>query len=167
MLKGRILHVGSGGSDLPEWCGKCDEVKLDIDPRCNPDILADIMDMGEIGKFDVVFSSHVVEHFYEFQLAKVFSEFKRVLNDDGVIVVIVPDLEGVEATDEVLYLSYGNYPITGLDMIYGIPTEDNLYMGHHTGFTSPRLEKCLIDNGFKDVEIKPLFRSIMGVGRKC
>jgi len=167
MLKGKVLHVGSGGADLPEWCGKCDEVKLDIDPRCNPDILADIMDMGEIGKYDVVFSSHVIEHFYEFQLEKVFSEFRRVLNDDGYVIVVVPDLEGVEATEEVLYISYFGVPITGLDMIYGIPSEENLYMAHHTGFTAPKLEKCLINNGFKEIVIKPIYRSIIGIAKKC
>src|SRR3989337_2973506 len=123
-LKGSVLHVGSGGADLPEWCGKCDEVKLDINPDCGADIVADIRDMGEIGKFDIIFSCHVIEHFYEHDLPKVFSEFRRVLNKDGVVIIFVPDLEGIQATEEVIYTSIFGVPVTGLMMIYGMPSKD-------------------------------------------
>jgi SAM-dependent methyltransferase len=167
-LKGRILHVGSGGADLPEWCGKCDEVKLDINPRSNPDIVADILDMGEIGKFDIIFSAHVIEHFYEHDLPQVFSEFRRVLNDDGVVIICVPDLTDVRPTEEVIYTSYFGVPVTGLMMIYGMPSKEAPYMAHHTGFNPDRLERLLIAEGFKDISVvSPMPYNLMGVGRKC
>jgi len=169
-LKGRVLHVGSGGADLPEWCGECDVTSLDIDKSCNPDIVADIMDMGDIGEFDIVFSSHVVEHFYEHQLKKVFDEFKRVLKDGGTVIMFVPNIEDVHATDEVLYTSYFGVPITGMDMIYGMSSiiENAPYMAHHTGFTKDRLEKKLTEAGFNDVDVTSTMSAynLMGVGKK-
>lgn len=168
-LKGKVLHAGSGGTDLPDWCGDCDVTSLDIDPDCNPDIVADILDMGDIGEFDVVLSSHVVEHFYEHQLPKVFSEFKRVLKDKGTVVMFVPNLEGIEATDEVLYTSIKGVPITGLDMIYGMAgiIEEIPFMAHHTGFTKDRLERKLKEAGFVDVKVNNIMGgyNLMGVGR--
>ena len=168
-LKGKVLHVGSGGADLPEWCGKCDETRLDIDPSCSPDIVGDIRDLGEIGKFDVILSSHVMEHLYEHELTKVFSEFQRVLNDDGVMIMLVPDLEGIKATDEVVYVSYFGTPVTGLDMVYGMTDaiKEMPFMAHHTGFTQARLEKLLIDAGFVDVTVIRHPFNLMGVGRKA
>jgi ubiquinone/menaquinone biosynthesis C-methylase UbiE len=165
-LKGRVLHVGSGGADLPEWCGKCDEVKLDINANSNPDIVADMRDMGEIGKFDIIFSCHVIEHFYEHDLPKVFSEFRRVLNKDGIVIMFVPDLEGIKATSEVVYTSVFGVPVTGLMMIYGMPSEDSLYMAHHTGFTKDRLEALLREEGFTDISVTKSPFNLMGVGRK-
>jgi len=168
-LKGKVLHVGSGGTSLPEWCGKCDEVRLDIDPGCNPDIVGDIRNLGEIGKFDVILSSHVIEHLYEHELAQVFSEFQRVLNDDGVMIMFVPDLEGIKATDEIVYISYFGTPVTGLDMIYGMTDaiKDMPFMAHHTGFTKDRLEKVLSAAGFVDVSVTRHPYNLMGVGRKA
>ena len=165
-LKGRVLHVGSGGAELPEWFGKCDEVKLDINPDSNPDIVADIRDMGEIGKFDIIFSSHVIEHFYEHDLPKVFSEFRRVLNKGGAVIINVPDLEDVKATDEVIYTSVFGVPVTGLMMIYGMPSEHAIYMAHHTGFNKDKLERLLHVEGFVDISVIRLPFNLIGVGRK-
>ena len=166
-FKGKVLHVGCGTNNLPEWCGDCDEVRFDINPEVLPDIVGNILDMGEIGQFDIVFSVHVIEHLYPHEVQKALSEFKRVLKPDGVVICFVPDLEDVEATDDVLYQSPCG-PITGLDMIYGKDNlvKDSLYMAHHTGFTQKRLEKELLKAGFKEVSVLRVSTfNLMGSGK--
>lgn len=164
---GTILHVGSGHAALPAWCDGLAEVRLDIDPNCKPDIVADMLDLGEIGPFDVLYCSHALEHLYPHDVPTALAEFRRVLNPGGALIVFVPDLEGVSATDEVVYESPCG-PITGLDMIYGKASylADAPYMAHHTGFVSSTLAKTLDAAGFHGVTVLriPEF-NLMGSGR--
>ena len=58
----RLLHPGCGFAVLPDWLQTATEVRLDIDDDCNPDIKASITDMGEIGEFDIIYTTHTLEH---------------------------------------------------------------------------------------------------------
>jgi SAM-dependent methyltransferase len=150
-----ILHVGCGGDSLPTWLGSFDkEVSLDIDPQHKPDIVASITDMGDIGTYDALYCCHCLEHLYPQDVPVALSEFRRVLKPEGIALIIVPDLEDVKATDDVVYESPGG-PITGRDMIYGATrcVAVNLYMAHHTGFVSATWEKALVEAGFSRVQI--------------
>jgi hypothetical protein len=167
-FKGKVLHVGSGTCGLPDWVGECEEVRFDINPDVNPDIIGDILDMGEIGKYSVVFSVHVLEHLYHDEVQKALSEFMRVLEDDGAVIIFVPDLEDIRATDDLIYNSEAG-PVTGLDMIYGMAklVKDSRYMAHHTGFTKASLEKELIKAGFSNVSVQRVSTfNLFGVGTK-
>lgn len=131
------------------------EVRLDIDAQHKPDIVASMLDLGAIGPFDLVFSSHALEHIYPHEVHVALTEFHRVLTDDGRLVVIVPDLEGVQPTEEVVYECAAG-PITGLDMYYGwskvIP--ENPFMAHKCGFVKETLEKVLRQAGFRHVVVQ-------------
>lgn len=124
-------------------------MRLDIDPRHNPDIVASITDLGDIGEFDRVFCSHTLEHLHPAEGHKALCEFRRVLKPGGLLIVLVPNLEGIRPTHEVIYES-PSAPITGLDMYYGwsVCTEHNPYMMHKTGFVKETLKKVLDDAGF-------------------
>jgi ubiquinone/menaquinone biosynthesis C-methylase UbiE len=139
---------------LPAWCAHLGEVRLDIDPSCDPDIVAPMTAMGEIGPFDMVYCSHALEHLYPHDVAVALAEFRRVLTPGGVLVTFVPDLEGISATEDVVYESPCG-PITGLDMIYGKISylADAPYMAHHTGFVSETLGKTLEAAGFQRVTV--------------
>jgi len=153
MLKpGTMLCVGAGGDDARPWTEGLELTVLDINPDWNPDIVADMCNMGDIGEFDCVQSVHSLEHLYPHDVDKALKEFLRVLKPGGTVMIFVPDLEGVHATLETLYESASG-PICGLDMIYGKKSfiEDSIYMAHHTGFVSETLKKCLIDAGFENV----------------
>lgn len=167
-IKGKLLHPGCGGEKLPFWLSECEETRLDIDARVQPDIVASITDMGDIGTFDYVYTAHTLEHLYEHEVPFALSEFMRVLNDGGAAIIFVPDLEGVEPTDDVLYESPGG-PICGRDLFYG-PTRYvscNQYYAHHTGFVQSTLEKALKTAGFTDVTVKRVGdHNLMGVGKK-
>ena len=153
----RVLHVGCAGETLPSWFSSWAKVRLDIDERVCPDIVASMTDMGEIGKFDAIFSSHCLEHLYPHEVPVALREFKRVLLDDGFAMIFVPDLEGLTISDEVLYVSPAG-PITALDLLYGLRSgvEATLHMAHHTGFTKSILEDSLKESGFAASKIDRL-----------
>jgi len=153
----RVLHAGCGNEHLPPeyGFGKCDEVRLDIDPTMNPDIVASIVDLGDVGEFDAVYCSHALEHLYPHQVPQALAEFRRVLKPGGYALIFVPDLEDVRPTEDVLYESNAG-PVSGLDLIYGHHkfTVDRPYMAHHCGFTSLTLGRALTEAGFNEVHTR-------------
>lgn len=162
-----VLHVGCGHASLPTWFADFDEVRLDIDPGCKPDIVASMIEMGEIGPFDAAYCSHTLEHVYPHQVPVALAEFRRVLKPNGALVLFVPDLEGISATDEVIYESPCG-PITGRDMIYGKISylEQSPFMAHHNGFVASTLRSALEGAGFNGVSVLQIpEHNLMGSGR--
>lgn len=170
-LRGSLLHVGCGGEELPFWIVGEDlqETRLDIDPHYNPDFIASMVDMGDIGQYDIVFSSHCLEHVFPHEAKKALLEMRRVLVDGGVNIVIVPDLEDVKPTRDTVYECEGT-KITGLDIIYGLARvlESNPYMAHKTGFTVDLLKEEFKEAGFKEITGMRIdvIHSIMVMGKK-
>lgn len=161
-----LLHVGCASDPLPEWLDGFKETRLDIDPAVNPDIVASMLDMGDIGQFDAVLCRHALEHLYAHEVPLALAEFYRVLKPGGHLVVFVPDLQDVQATEEVLFDSPSG-PICGLDLIYGFrkATKTNPYMQHKTGFVEGTLKQALA--GFGQVIVKRLCNfDMIGVGVK-
>lgn len=149
-----VLHVGCGASFLPEWIPPSKETRLDADPRCQPDIVADMRDLGDIGTYDVVYCSHALEHLTLSDGDKALAEFRRVLRAGGAAMIMVPDLQDVKPTQDVVYESPMG-PITGHDMYYGYHCgEENEFMRHRCGYVSETLRKKLEDAGFKSVAVK-------------
>jgi ubiquinone/menaquinone biosynthesis C-methylase UbiE len=146
----RILHVGCGGDQLPPWL-EGDETRLDIDPVHRPHIVASMTDMGDIGQYDTIFCSHALEHLNPFNVEKALREFVRVLSSGGTAIIIVPDTEGVEPNDAVLFVSPSG-PITGYDIINGHSSRaENPYMAHHSCFTAKTLRCAMERSGFARV----------------
>lgn len=159
----RVLHVGCGGMPLPDYFGKCEEIRLDANPNEKPDICASMEDMGEIGTFDVLYSSHCLEHLYPHQVPKALSECRRVTS--GCAVIVVPDLEDLVINDDVLYECEAG-PITPMDLLYGHrPQLNNPHMAHHTGFTARILTDALLKAGFSTVTTKRGGWNLMAIAR--
>lgn len=164
----KVLHVGCGTSPLPAWLADCEEVRLDIEPEVRPDIVASMLDMGDIGGFDAVYSSHSLEHVYPHEVPVALAEMYRVLKPGGLAIVVVPNLDGVKPDDEVLYVSPAG-PVCGLDMFYGmsrlIPSAP--YMAHHCGFVPSTLSSALADAGFVDIDARAVEHwTLIGTGVK-
>lgn len=165
-----LLHVGCSGHPLPGMFTGYDETRLDIDPNCSPDILASMTDMGEIGTFDMIYCSHALEHLYPHDVPKALGEFLRVLNDGGHAIVLVPDLQGIEANDTPLYET-AEGPVTGLDLIYGVrwTITQSIHWAHHTGFIDRTLEAAMKNAGFRTVIVKRMeagLYNLMAIGVK-
>jgi SAM-dependent methyltransferase len=165
-----VLSVGSGPDELKRW----DEegytvVRLDIEPRTNPDICASMTDMGEIGPYDVVFCCHALEHLYPHEVVPALQEFHRVLKPGGSAVILVPDLEDVKPTEDVLdYPECG--PITGLHLYYGDAAQikEFPYMAHHCGFVKETLKNALNLAGFTLATTERLSHyNLAGIGVKA
>ncbi|TWB51470.1 class I SAM-dependent methyltransferase [Nitrospirillum viridazoti] len=170
-----VLHVGCG-VHRPEklhslfHSSEWREVRLDIDPAVQPDIVASITDLSMVadGSVDAVWSSHNVEHLHAHQVPVALAEFRRVLKPDGFALITLPDLQAVAALvaedklDEAVYLSAAG-PIAPLDMLFGLRSaiaRGNEYMAHRTGFTAQTLGKALLAAGFAAVKVtkdKPSF----------
>jgi SAM-dependent methyltransferase len=164
----RFLHVGCGKATrdrLPEiflregW----QEVRLDIDPSVNPDIVASITDLQGVAdaSMDALWSSHNLEHVHSFEVPQALGAFRRVLKADGFALITLPDMRAVarhiadDLLDEPLYVSPAG-PISALDILFGHQAsiaQGNEYMAHRTGFTARTLGQALVNAGFAEVRV--------------
>jgi predicted SAM-dependent methyltransferase len=181
-----FLHVGCGpkkkdrttqGFNVGEWS----EIRLDIDPRVQPDVVGSMTDMSALssGSVDAVFSSHNIEHLYPHEVPLALAEFLRVLSDDGFTVITCPDLQSVCAlvaqdklTDSA-YISPAG-PISPIDILYGhrpAMSRGNLFMSHRCGFTRKVLQDTLQAAGFKTVATmargRAPFFDLFALASKC
>ena len=157
-----FLHVGCGrlnkshakGFDNNNW----KEIRFDIDKSVNPDIEGTITDMKrvETASVDAIYSSHNIEHVYPHEVPIVLKEFYRVLKNDGMVILVCPDLQTVceavvnDKLLEPLYESDG-LPISPIDILYGLRGSvalGNEYMAHKGGFTYSVLNDALLQAGF-------------------
>lgn len=158
-----LLHVGCGharknhagpGFQSDDW----KEIRLDIDPAVQPDILGTVLDMSAVPteSVDAVFSSHTLEHLYAHEVPLALAEMCRVLKPDGIMVSTVPDLQSAAqmvAEDRLFDTAYVSPagPITPFDILYsyrGFVGRDRPYMAHHGGFTLTTLMGALKEAGF-------------------
>jgi predicted SAM-dependent methyltransferase len=167
-VKPKVLNVGCShpGIALPEVFAGWEQIRLDIDPAMQPDILGDAREMikqdGE--QVEAVYCSHNLEHYYPHEVAVVLRGMRHLLKPGGFCVIAVPDLVfAARAVVEqgpaaVLYESPAG-PITALDMIYGyaamVAAGNGAHYAHKTGFSRDSLAEALRAAGFGRVEMKP------------
>ncbi len=163
----KLLHVGCGyktAKHLPalfheDW----DEIRLDLDPKTNPDIVGSVIDLSEINNdsIDCIYSSHNLEHLYSHEVSPALAEFIRVLKPTGFTVITLPDLQSIAqliVDDKLMDVAYQSQigSISAIDMIYGHRASvaaGNKFMPHCTGFTRNSLALALNNTGFKDVRV--------------
>lgn len=163
----KVLNVGGNSKEipLPAIYDSWQQVLLDIDPKSGADIICDARDMlGIKERFDSVYCSHCLEHFYSFDVPAVLKGFKKVLNKTGFIYIRVPDLlEVIKNTvdkkidlNETLYHSMAG-PITPLDILFGLQKEVKRsgqdFFAHKTGFSAKTMRQTLQEAGFKHINI--------------
>jgi len=162
-----VLNAGSGASPdsgLPEYFKSWRQIRVDIDPLAQPDLIANVSDLSAIpdGSMDAVWSAHCIEHLYLHEVPLALAEFRRVTAADGFACIIVPDLMAIAdwiASDrlhETIYESASG-PVTAHDMLWGFGpaiARGNLAMAHRCGFTPTLFLKHLNDAGFPEIVLR-------------
>jgi predicted SAM-dependent methyltransferase len=141
------LHIG-GKESHQDW------KILDVEKRPEVDIVSDASCLDEIAdeSVSVIYASHVVEHFHyelDSKLIKTLSEWYRVLQPGGKLLISVPDLK----TLCWLFLNpsftvHERHHI--MRIIFGGQT--NQYDVHYAGFDYEILGFYLQESGFSEVE---------------
>jgi len=158
-----LLHVGSGPQDKSDLKGfnndDWSEIRLDIDKDVKPNIVGSLTDLSlvETASVDAIYSAFNIDHIYPHEVPIALKEFYRVLNDDGIVVITCPDMQGVceaIAQDKLLDVLYesSSGPISPIDVLFGNRREvsaGNEYMAKKGGFTYSELDRVFFEEGFK------------------
>lgn len=163
-----LLHVGCGREGrevLPplDYDKEWREVRVDLDPSVNPDVVASIVDLQGVpdNSVSIVFSKHNIEHVESYQAMLVLKSFYRVLRPDGFAIIRTPDLKQVaelilkHGLDFLVMTAWG-HPVTPIDMLYGVRgaiAEGNSFMAHRTGFTADTLYAHVMAAGFEAASV--------------
>ncbi len=88
----RMADLGCGNQS-PYFAG--DLVRFDIDPNVKPDVLCDIrhLPQHEYGQYDIVHSSHVIEHFSPAELPDLLREWLKLLKVGGELQIRCPNAQ--------------------------------------------------------------------------
>lgn len=163
-----FLNVGCGDKNnirLPEcfqghgW----HQVRLDIDPSLEPDIVADITDLSRVkaSSVEAIYSSHNLEHLNLHQVDTALKQILNTLKPGGFFLVTLPDIQAVAEwvvegkLMEVMYQSPMG-PIRPIDVLFGHQgaiESGNKFMAHKCGFDKNSLAEALTVAGFQEVRV--------------
>jgi hypothetical protein len=163
LIQKKVLNVGGNSKAIaiPKYYDGWLHHLLDIDPAGNPDIVCDarLLEQMMSNKYDSVYCSHNLEHYYSHDVVKVLRGFNHILKNDGFVNIRVPDVMAVmqrvvqESLDinDILYQSPAG-PIAVKDVIYGFGRQIEQsgcdFFAHKTGFSVKSLLAVLRECGF-------------------
>lgn len=134
------LHLGCGKRYIPGWV-HVDGLKYDhVDHISSLENLS-FVDSNSV---QIVYASHVLEHFPRAQAESVLSEWHRILEPDGILRLAVPDV----AVLMQLYLTHQDINIIKGPLYGG---QDHKYNYHYNGFDRKSLTSLLLSVGFASV----------------
>jgi predicted SAM-dependent methyltransferase len=136
------LHLG-GTQPKDGW------TILDIESRPEVDIVApaDAIPLPD-RSCTAIYASHILEHFPLAKAAPVLHEWRRVLADDGVLMVSVPDLRALAG----MYLVETDPRAMVWLMRVMFGGQVNQHDFHHVGWDFSLLCSFLMDAGFDGIE---------------
>lgn len=146
------INLGSGQRKFADF------VNVDINPRWEPDVVADgaHMPMFADGSADLIVSHHNLEHYGCGEAKPMIQECHRILSPEGSLIICVPDMRALaqgwlqgRVTDQIYFTNcFGAFMSEDWDR-------------HRWGFTYESLREFLLSCGFS--HIKPFdWRKIPG-----
>ena len=134
------LHLGCGKRYIPGF------IHIDLADYPHIDYKSDVSDLSmfEDNSIDLIYTSHVLEHFKRYEIERVLTEWHRVLKPHGILRLAVPDFEAIVRV-------YEKYKDIGLVMglLYG--GQDYEHNFHHLVFDFKYLEILLKNVGFESI----------------
>ena len=154
-MGGLRLNLGSGLTPIPGF------VNVDaLEDSPGVDVVADISERlpFDDGAAELVYASHLLEHFPTDEVPRLLGEWRRVLGPGGHLLVAVPDLEVIASmlVDRKGWFTPPNGPWLGA--LYG--GQKDGYDFHKTGFTAPWLAHLLREAGFGEIRRVDRFAEI-------
>lgn len=134
------LHLGCGKRYIPGFC------HIDIRKFPHIDYVASIdkLDMFEGNSVDLVYASHLLEHFQRDKIEEVLREWYRVLKKGGTVRLAVPDFEKLTE----VYQETGDLKLILGPLVGGQDYPENT---HYTVFDYNFLSEFLKEAGFKNI----------------
>jgi predicted SAM-dependent methyltransferase len=133
---------------------------VDVRPEINPDYVADAKSLPlDDESIDLIYSSHVLEHFGRNDVGEVIKHWRKKLKVGGILYTIVPDL----SVAAIELLSGRTNPATW-DILYGAQNYEQNF--HKCGFTAPTLEAFLIHYGFEITKTETKDRQVFMEAKK-
>ena len=141
----RALDIGCGEINRSEQFPEHTLIRVDLREECKPDYRCDVKSLPFGNEeYDLVFTSHVLEHIKREECESVLAEWIRVLKPGGEFVIIVPNV--IWALDELNSVGKDKPDIKSvLNVLYG--AQENDYDFHFNGFWDKRLEEMLTSLG--------------------
>jgi len=127
----------------------------------NVDLYSDVSDIKcDLRKLEIASDSadavaaiHVLEHFYEWEVADLLTEWKRVLKPGGKMILELPCMDKVFAyVTNCVANREPLQPFMTLNALYGDPKYKNEAMCHHWGWFQVPLRQMLESVGMQRVE---------------
>lgn len=140
------LNLGCGRHVLDGWYN----IDIQRSPKAkrDPDMLSDAkcIDLPDACAAQVM-AIHVWEHFYRWECDSIIKEWHRLLEPNGRLILEMPDL--FKFCRNIIE-GHDTHTVDNLGMwgLYGDPTENDVYMCHHWGWTFITLKPFLESNGF-------------------
>lgn len=145
--QGLKINLGCGKHTLEGWfC--VDKVKHPKASR-DPDLYSDVTKLNlPDGCAAVIMAIHVFEHFYKWECDALLTEWKRLLQTDGTLILEMPDL--LKACRNISQgRQDGNHPDQlGLWALYGDPRTQDPLMCHRWAWTFSTIKPLLAKHGF-------------------
>lgn len=118
-------------------------IRVDIREDCNPDYRCDVRNLpfGD-ESFDIVFSSHVLEHFNRAEWKDILKEWLRLVTRQGKIILNLPNIAWAAHRIAVDHIIDDHV----LNVLYGQQSYSHDF--HYNGLTPERVEEALKENGF-------------------
>jgi predicted SAM-dependent methyltransferase len=138
----KVVDLGCGPIADSYRTDEGDVLRVDIREEVNPDYRCDLRHLPFAGgEFDVVFSSHTLEHFTRMEGDAVIKEMVRVMKPDGELRLVLPDLKWAAQ-----HIVNEEVDMDVMNVVYGAQSYRENY--HYCGYTQSMLEQLLRQNGF-------------------
>ena len=143
-LKGVDLGCGTAGQKIEG----VHLMRVDIREDVNPDFRCNVAQTPfATGEFDLVYSSHVLEHFPRQEAERVLDEWVRLLKPQGEFRLVIPNV-GWAASK----IAKGELDDDVYNVLYGAQTYDENF--HKMGFTPDLIVGMLKDRGFTRIDVE-------------
>lgn len=148
----KAIDIGCGPIDRADQFPEYTLVRADIRDDVNPDYRCDVRILPfDNESFDLVFSSHVLEHFNRKEWLDVLKEWLRLLKKDGLLVLILPNIEW--AINEIHSNGGKTERLNDvMNVFYGAQSND--FDFHYNAFWPQRIEDTLRELGFKSIKFE-------------